>query len=75
LLKVHQFTTVSAPSPWILDYRDRSLIEQLASGAAGAVREINTIPSAVVNQWEQSRRQASHCEIGHIDLFAYKVQS
>ena len=74
LLKVHQFTTVSAPSPWILDYRDRSLIEQLASGAAGAVREINTIPSTVVNQWEQSRRQASQCEIGHMDLFAYRAQ-
>ena len=74
LLKAHQFTTVSAPSPWILDYRDRSLIAQLASGAAGAVREINIIPSATVNQWEQSRRQASECEIGHIDLFAYRAQ-
>lgn len=74
LLKAHQFTTVTAPSPWILDYRDQSLIKQLASGAAGAVREIHTIPSAIVNQWEQSRRHANHCEIGHIDLFAYRAQ-
>jgi hypothetical protein len=75
LLKAHQFTTVSAPSPWILDYRDRSLIKHLASGTAGAVREIDTIASAHVNQWEQSRQQASSCKIGHRDLFAYKVSS
>jgi hypothetical protein len=75
LLKSHQFTTVSAPSPWILDRHDQSLIKHLASGTAGAVREINTISSALVNQWEQSRQQASSCEIGHMDLFAYRVQS
>lgn len=73
LLKAHQFITASSPSPWILDYRDRSLIEQLASGTAGAVREMNTISSTTVNQWEQSRRQASQCEIGHIDIFAYRA--
>lgn len=72
LLKAHQFITVSFPSPWILDYRDRSLIEQLASGTAGAVLEVDTIPINMLNQWEQSRRHASQCEIGHRDLFAYK---
>jgi hypothetical protein len=72
LLSAHQFTTLSAPSPWIMDHHDRSLIEQLAIGTAGAVRETNTIESAVVNQWEHSRRQASQCEIGHQDFFAYK---
>lgn len=75
LLKAHQFTTISAPSPWILDHRDRSLIEHLSSGTASAVREIDTISSTLVNQWEQSRQQASSCEIGHMDLFAYQVRS
>jgi hypothetical protein len=73
LLKAYQFITVSSPSPWVLDHTDRSLIEQLASGTAEAIREIDTISSTIVNQWEQSRRQASQCEIGHMDLFAYRT--
>uniref|UniRef100_UPI004047A6AD class I SAM-dependent methyltransferase n=1 Tax=Polynucleobacter sp. TaxID=2029855 RepID=UPI004047A6AD len=73
LLRAHLFTTISVSSPWILDRQDGDLIEQLAIGTARAAREINVIPSIAVNQWEQSRQQASHCEIGHIDLFAYKV--
>lgn len=72
LLRSHQYITVSAPSPWILDHHDRALIEQLATGTARAVREIHTLASQTVNQWEQSRRQASYCEIGHLDLFAYQ---
>ena len=75
LLNAHQFTTVSAPSPWVLDYRDHTLIEQLAIGTAGAAREMNTISDTLINQWEQSRRRAKQCEIGHIDLFAYRVQN
>lgn len=72
LLREFHFNTACASSPWILDNHDHDLIEQLAIGTAGAVREINTIPIQLVDQWEQSRRQASKCEIGHIDLFAYK---
>jgi len=72
LLRECHFSTVCASSPWILDNHDHLLIEHLASGTVGAVREINTIPNHLVDQWEQSRRQASKCEIGHIDLFAYK---
>jgi hypothetical protein len=72
LLREYDFNTFCAASPWILDNQDHRLIEQLAIGTAGAVREINTIPNHLVDQWEQSRCQASNCEIGHIDLFAYK---
>jgi hypothetical protein len=72
LLHARQFITASASSPWVLDHHDRTLIEQLAIGTARAVREIGTIPSLTVNQWEQSRCAANQCEIGHIDLFAYK---
>lgn len=72
LLQDFHFNTVCASSPWVLNDHDHNLIEQLAIGTAGAVREINTIPNHLVDQWEQSRRQASNCEIGHMDLFAYK---
>jgi hypothetical protein len=73
LLQTQGFTTVCAPSPWVMDYHDRALIEQLAIGTARAVREIATLPNAAVNQWEHTRRNAMQCEIGHVDLFAFKA--
>lgn len=72
LLRAQGFTTVCAPSPWVMDQHDRTLIEQLAIGTARAVREIGTLPNAAVNQWEYARRNARQCNIGHIDLFAYR---
>ena len=73
ILRHHHFNTVCAASPWTMDHRDRDLIEQLAIGTARAVKEIDAIPNHITEQWEQSRRQANSCEIGHIDLFAYKL--
>jgi len=73
LLRDSHFKVVCDHSPWMMDDRERELIEQLATGTAKAVREVGTLPSLVVDQWEQSRRQASMCEIGHMDLFAYKL--
>jgi len=73
VLRDHHFNTVCAASPWTMDHRDRDLIEQLAIGTARAVKEIDAIPNHITEQWEQSRRQANSCEIGHIDLFAYKL--
>jgi hypothetical protein len=73
LLRAQGFTTVCAPSPWLMDQHDRALIEQLAIGTARAVREIGTLPNAAVNQWEHARRKATQCNIGHIDLFAYRI--
>lgn len=72
LLRDQHFTTICAPSPWILNHQDSALIQQLSIGTAAAVREMDTLPLAAVNQWEQSRMQASRCEIGHIDIFSYK---
>jgi hypothetical protein len=73
ILRDHHFNTLCTASPWTMDHRDRDLIEQLAIGTARAVREIDAIPKHITEQWEQSRRQANNCEIGHIDLFAYKL--
>jgi hypothetical protein len=71
LLQGRGFTTACAPSPWRMDYHDHALIEQLALGTAGAAREMGMLENSAIDQWEQARRQASYCEIGHIDLFAY----
>jgi len=71
LLNGRGFATACASSPWCMDHHDRTLIEQLAMGTAGAAREMGMLENSVIDQWEQARRQASHCEIGHIDLFAY----
>jgi trans-aconitate methyltransferase len=73
LLQGKGFTTACAPSPWVMDSHDHRLIEQLAIGTARAVREMGTLENAAVNQWEQGRRHASQCEIGHTDLFAYQA--
>jgi hypothetical protein len=73
LLRDQQFTTVCAPSPWILNHQDSALIKQLSIGTAEAVREMATLAVTAVNQWEQSRMHASRCEIGHIDIFSYKA--
>jgi hypothetical protein len=71
LLQGRGFATACAPSPWCMDHHDRTLIEQLAIGTASAAREMGMLENSAIDEWEQARRQASHCEIGHIDLFAY----
>lgn len=73
ILQDYHFNTVCAASPWTMDHHDRDLIEQLAFGTARAVREIDTIPKHIVENWLRNRRQAKSCEIGHMDLFAYKL--
>jgi hypothetical protein len=73
LLQDSGFTTACAPSPWCMDNHDRLLIQQLAKGTASAAREMGMLENSAIDQWEQVRRQASHCEIGHIDLFAYSA--
>jgi hypothetical protein len=71
LLQGRGFATTCAPSPWRMDDHDHALIEQLALGTASAAKEMGMLANSAIDQWEQARRQASHCEIGHIDLFAY----
>ena len=73
LLQDRDFKVVCAHSPWVMNHRDRDLIEQLAIGSARAVREISNLPSLIIDEWEKNRRKANNCEIGHLDLFAYKL--
>jgi hypothetical protein len=56
-----------------MDSHDHRLIEQLAIGTARAAREMGMLENSLIDRWEQARCQASHCEIGHIDLFAYRT--
>jgi hypothetical protein len=70
LLGMRGFVVSSASSPWKLDVKDHALIEQLATGSAGAVRDTGLVPLELVNAWQRSRCQASTCEIGHTDLYA-----
>jgi hypothetical protein len=70
LLKARGFAVSSAQSPWKLDASDRTLIEQLAIGSAGAVLETKRVSVEEVSAWKQSRSLAQTCEIGHTDLYA-----
>lgn len=70
LLKQRHFEVFSASTPWLLDERDRLLIEQLASGSAAAVQETGLVDADTVRAWGLKRRQAQACEIGHVDLLA-----
>jgi SAM-dependent methyltransferase len=68
----HGFHVACAPSPWIMDRADARLISELAEGAANAVRETGLVSSSDIDAWLAARREASACEIGHMDIFAYK---
>jgi SAM-dependent methyltransferase len=70
LLHARGFVVSSASSPWKLDTNDHALIEQLATGSAGAVRDTGLVSQQDVDAWQRSRCQASTCEIGHTDLYA-----
>lgn len=70
LLRARGFAVSSASSPWKLDTTDHDLIEQLATGSAGAVRDTGLVSQQEVDAWHRSRCQASACTIGHTDLYA-----
>jgi hypothetical protein len=57
-------------SPWRLGPSEQGLIRELADGSASAVLETGLVAAEVVEKWRASRRGATACEIGHVDLFA-----
>jgi SAM-dependent methyltransferase len=72
-LKVNQFVSEVASSPWVLEGRnDLALIESLAKGSAQAVRRTGVLEESVIQQWTERNRAIDTCEIGHFDLWAYK---
>ena len=45
-------------------------MDQLALGTAAAVKETGLLPIEAIEQWVQSKKNASRCVIGHTDIFA-----
>ncbi len=72
-LEARGYAVATAPSPWRLDRSQAALIEALADGAARAVGETGLVAPTAIEGWRRSRRAATACEIGHIDLFAAPV--
>jgi len=64
------YSMETGPSPWRLGPSERELIRELADGSANAVAETALVPTEVVESRRASRRAATACEIGHVDLFA-----
>jgi hypothetical protein len=64
---------VNASSPWLLTVADARLIGDLAQGASNAVRETGLVAEADIDSWIAARAGASGCEVGHTDIFAFKV--
>ncbi|HEV2570656.1 MAG TPA: class I SAM-dependent methyltransferase [Beijerinckiaceae bacterium] len=69
-LERHGYRVSTGDSPWLLERPHRALIAELAKGSAAAVRETGQVAPEQVEAWLAARREASACEIGHIDLFA-----
>lgn len=69
-LKKAGYTVESGGSPWLLDRGDQALMAALAEGIAGAVAEVGAIEAEIVADWLASRRTASACFTGHVDIFA-----
>ena len=62
------YSVFEAPSPWRLDASDKSLIDALADGFAGAVAEIGRVAPDTIADWLTLRRNG--CVIGHTDTLA-----
>lgn len=55
-------------SPWVLGAADQALIDDLASGFAGAVRETGAVAQAKIADWSNVRRTGAI--VGHTDTLA-----
>lgn len=66
--RLEGYSVLEGDSPWRLDQRERSLIEELQRGHAMAVLETGTMDARSVETWVKVIRSA--VEIGHTDIFA-----
>lgn len=63
------YRVAAGDSSWRLT-AEGTLVRELASGAAAAVRETGLVPEAAVEDWLRARRAGASCTIGHTDLLA-----
>ena len=66
----HGAKIMTGTSPWQLGPEDQMLMQELARGIAAAVEETGTIAKDALARWQEARRNASACEIGHLDFYA-----
>lgn len=60
-----------ADSPWISGDEEHALIEALADGWAGAVRETGRVSESTIQSWLAARKtRGTQCTVGHKDLWA-----
>ncbi len=62
------YTVTEGDSPWLLGRSDQALVDALAPGFAGAVRETGHVPAATIDAWLKNSRHGS--EVGHTDTLA-----
>jgi SAM-dependent methyltransferase len=62
------YTVKEGDSPWLLGRSDQTLVDALAPGFAGAVRETGRVPAATIDAWLAVARRGS--EVGHTDTLA-----
>ena len=62
------YTIREGDSPWLLGRSDQTLVDALAPGFAGAVRETGALPAATIDAWLSIARRGS--EVGHTDTLA-----
>ena len=67
--KAHRYEIAEADSPWrLINPEDQRLIDELAPGFAGAVRETKTVDAATIDAWLKISRIGAH--VGHTDTLA-----
>lgn len=65
------YAVSTGESPWRLGPSDRLLMGELARGAASAIGETGRLDAATIRDWLAHKvKDATACEIGHVDLYA-----
>ncbi len=62
------YSVKEGDSPWLLGRSDQALVDALAPGFAGAVRETGSVPATTIAAWLAVQRRGS--EVGHTDTLA-----
>jgi hypothetical protein len=68
-LHAEGYRVETAPSPWKIGAG--AMAGMLVDGIAGAAVEAG-VSAEIAARWASNRRTADNCEIGHVDLFAFR---
>jgi SAM-dependent methyltransferase len=66
--RVSDYSVLEGDSPWVLAAKDHALVQDLASGFAGAVRETGKVDDKTIDAWARVARTGA--EVGHTDTLA-----